>query len=164
MSALFKPASAPPQLEAHQQISLFFFFFQHTSLGICKPHSGSPNPRVCFPICVPSLPGREEETTPSPNPGWAVLPLSSNPPHSPGAGTSTHPSPCFARSSTDAGFIPILFPGMRVHIRGHTRVSVRAPPAERGLALDQLLAVANEPRLCSSSLLTIIIIVIKKEK
>lgn len=75
VSVLLQPAPAPPHLKAHQQICLVFF--QHTSLCVCKPHSGSPNLGVCFPICMP---GREEETPPSPNPAWAVLLLSSNPP------------------------------------------------------------------------------------
>lgn len=65
------------QLKAHQQICLFS---HHTSPCLCQPHSGSPNPCVYFPTCVPSLPGREEETSPSPNPAWTVLLLSSNPP------------------------------------------------------------------------------------
>lgn len=116
VSVLLQPASAPPQLKAHQQICLFFS--QHTSLCVCKPHSGSPNLGVCFPIGVLRLPGWEEETPP--NPAWAVLLLLLKPTkaHSLGAAMSPQPSLCFARNSPDR-FIYYFFPSFSQDVCVH---------------------------------------------
>lgn len=120
-SVLLKPASAPPQLKAHQQIRLFFP--AQLPVCVCKPHSASPNLCVCFPIRVPSLPGREEETPP--NPAWAVLLLSSNPPrliHSPGA-------PVLLETALMDDLFPSFPQDVCVHPLAHACARVRAHPA-----------------------------------